>query len=144
MDINSYIIEIVGTQQIDDEPQDVIEITTTGEYKASPTGSVFIRYKEYDEDNTNSFHNTTVKATENMVTISRGKDNQLLLELDKHHQSCYYTPAGPMIISIFTRKIEISQNEDECSIYAEYTLNFDAHNISENTFSIKVRKNNKY
>lgn len=143
MDINSYIIEIVGTQQIDDEPQDVIEITTTGEYKASPTGSVFVRYKEYDEDNTNSYHNTTVKATENMVTITRGKDNQLLLELDKLHQSCYYTPAGPMIISIFTRKIEISQNEDECSIYAEYTLNFDAHNISENTFSIKVRKNNK-
>ncbi len=145
MEKNNYLIEIVGTQQIDDAPQEVIEVTTTGEYKISPIGSIFIRYKEYDEDKSTFVYNTTVKATPNMVTITRGegKDNHLLLELDKLHQCCYYIPAGPMIIGVYTSKIDIAAKEDECSICAEYTLNFDSHNISNNTFNIKVRKNTK-
>lgn len=145
MDKNDYLIDIVGTQQIDDDPQQVIEVTTIGEYKLSPTGSIFIRYKEYDEDNVTFMYDTMVKATKDMVTITKGtsKDTQLILELDKLHQCCYLTPAGPMIIGVYTSNIEIKQEKDVCIVKAEYTLNFDSHNVSNNTFTIKIRKNNR-
>ena len=71
MNNGQYIIDITGTQCIENDEKDVIEVTTTGNYTIAPTGNKFIRYKEYDNDNPGVSQNTTIKISDNQITITR-------------------------------------------------------------------------
>lgn len=139
---NDYIIDIVGTQKIDGD-EDIIEVTTTGGYTTAPTGNRFIRYKEYDNENPSITQNTTIKISGKQVIISRnnGNESQLMLELNKRHQCHYFTPAGPLLIGVYTKKMEIGLHEDGGELSVEYTLDFNSNIVSENKFDIKIRKN---
>lgn len=142
MNNSEYIIDIVGTQKIDDE-KDVIKVTTTGNYTVAPTGNKFIRYKEYDNENPAMSQNTTIKICDNQIFITRngGYESQLILELNKRHQCHYATPMGSLFIGVYTNKMDINLNEKGGRLSVEYTLDLDTSNVSENTFDIKIRKN---
>lgn len=139
---NDYIIDIVGTQKIDDD-EDVIEVTTTGGYTIAPTGNKFIRYKEYDDENPSITQNTIIKVSDEQVVISRngGDESQLMLELNKRHQCHYLTPAGPLLIGVYTKKMEIALDDKGGQLSVEYTLDFNSNIVSENKFDIKIKKN---
>lgn len=139
---NNYIIDIVGTQMFDGD-EDVIKVTTTGGYTVAPTGNKFIRYKEYDTDNLSVVQNTMIKISDKQVLISRngGNESQLMLELNKRHLCHYLTPAGPLMIGVYTKKMEISLDDKGGQLSVEYTLDFNSNVVSENKFDIKIRKN---
>lgn len=144
MEINEYLIEIFGTQQIDDDEKDTAEITTIGKYTVAPTGNKFIKYKEYDNDNPRIYQSTTIKISDNLITITRDGQygSQLMLECGKHHQCYYSTPAGTMLIGVYTHKMDIDLDENGGKMEVAYTLDFDSQALSENTFKITVNKNN--
>ena len=91
METNEYLIEILGTQQIDDGEKDTAEVTTIGKYTVAPTGNKFIKYKEYDSDNPRISQSTTIKISDDVIIITRDGQygSQLMLECGKHHQ-CHY------------------------------------------------------
>ena len=142
MDTNNYIIKIIGTQQLDDD-KDTVEVTTVGKYTIAPTGNKFIKYTEYDKDEPRIMQNTTIKVSDNQITITRDGHygSQLLLECGKRHQCHYATPAGEMIIGVFTHKMDIDLNEKGGKLSVAYTLDFDSSVVSENTFEITISKN---
>lgn len=143
MNKGHYIIDITGTQRLENDEEEVIDVTTTGNYTIAPTGNTFIRYKEYDNDNPGVSQNTTIKISDNQITITRngGYESQLILELNKRHQCHYATPAGSLMIGVFTHLMDIKLNKNGGNICVAYTLDFDSNTVSENTFKIKVRKN---
>lgn len=143
MSKNKYIIDIIGTQCIEDEIQDSVTVTTTGDYRVASTGNKFIRYKEYDEENPSVFKNTIIKISDRQLTITRSGEyaSQLILECNKRHQCHYHTPVGSLIIGVFTKVMDISLNEQGGSIDVAYTLDFDSETVSENTFKINIREN---
>lgn len=142
MDTNNYIIEIIGTQQLDDD-KDTIEVTTVGKYTIAPTGNKFIKYTEYDKDEPRIMQNTTIKVSDNQITITRDGHygSQLLLECGVRHQCHYATPAGEMIIGVFTHKMDVALNENGGRLSVAYTLDLDSSVVSENTFEITINKN---
>ncbi len=142
MDTNNYIIKIIGTQQLDDD-KDTVEVTTVGKYTIAPTGNKFIKYTEYDKDEPRISQNTTIKVSDNQITITRDGHygSQLLLECGRRHQCHYATPAGDMIIGVFTHKMDVALNEKGGKLSVAYTLDFDSSVVSENTFEITISKN---
>lgn len=143
MKTNEYLIKILGTQQFDEEDEDTAEVTTVGRYTVAPTGNKFIKYREYDNDNPNIFHNTTIKISDNLITITRDGHygSQLMLERGKRHQCHYATPAGTMLIGVYTNKMDINLDENGGRMDVAYTLDFDSQAISKNTFKIIISKN---
>lgn len=144
MKTNEYLIEILGTQQLDEEDKDIVEVTTIGKYTVAPTGNRFIKYTEYDRDDPRISQSTTIKISNNQqITITRDGHyaSQLLLEVGKRHQCHYSTPAGAMIIGVYTHKMDIGLDENGGKMSVAYTLDFDSCVVSENTFKITVSKN---
>lgn len=143
MKTNEYLIKILGTQQFDEEDEDTAEVTTVGRYTVAPTGNKFIKYREYDNDNPNIFYNTTIKISNNLITITRDGNygSQLMLESGKRHQCHYATPAGTMLIGVYTNKMDINLDENGGRMDVVYTLDFDSQAISKNTFKIIISKN---
>lgn len=142
METNEYLIEILGTQQIDDGEKDTAEVTTIGKYTVAPTGNKFIKYKEYDSDNPRISQSTTIKISDDVIIITRDGQygSQLMLECGKHHQCHYSTPAGSMLIDVYTHKMDINLDENGGTMDVAYTLDFDSQVLSENTFKITVNK----
>lgn len=143
MEKNEYLIEILGTQQLGEDDKDTVDVTTVGKYTVAPTGNKFIKYKEYDNDNPRIFQSTTIKISDNQITITRDGEyaSQLLLESDKRHLCHYSTPAGEMLIGVYTHKMDIDLDENGGKMEVAYTLDFDSMVVSENTFKITISKN---
>lgn len=143
MKTNEFLIEILGTQQLDEEDKDTVEVTTVGKYTVAPTGNKFIKYTEYDHDDPRISQSTTIKISDNLITITRDGHygSQLLLESGKRHQCYYSTPAGSMLIGVYTHKMDVSLDEHGGKMDVAYTLDFDSQVVSENTFKITVSKN---
>ena len=73
MSKDKYIIDIIGTQCIEDEIQDSVTVTTTGDYRVASTGNKFIRYKEYDEENPSVFTLSRSASTSEAVLRRYGE-----------------------------------------------------------------------
>ncbi|MEE0265589.1 MAG: DUF1934 domain-containing protein [Acutalibacteraceae bacterium] len=139
---NEYLIEILGTQEIEGEDSDKVDVTTVGQYTVAPTGNKFIRYAEYDSENLSVVQNTTIKIADNIITITRDGNygSQLMLEIGKRHQCHYSTPMGELMIGVYTHKMDIALDENGGEMSVAYTLDFDTAVVSENTFKITVSK----
>lgn len=139
---DKYIINIIGTQELDGQ-KDTVEVTTTGEY-GSKDGKKYIRYKEYDEESPKSFTNNVVKIEgSDKVTVLRYGENSTRLVLQKgvRHQCHYRTPIGDIMIGVFADKIDDALNENGGKLKVSYDLDFNSDFMSKNSFEIDVRVN---
>ena len=99
----------------------------------------YIGYKEYDEDAPQSFYDNLIKVQDNTVTITRKGPmrSQLMLEKGRRHQCLYQTPAGDLMIGVFTKTIEqLPSPKTAETLEVSYTLDFNNDLVSENKFKI--------
>ena len=83
----NYLISIVGEQMLDGET-DKIEVLTAGNFMKKKD-HYYIGYKEYDEDNPETFFNNLIKVEDDTVTINRKGPmrSQLMLQRGRPRRS---------------------------------------------------------
>ena len=139
-----YMISILGEQILDDE-SDRIEVLTEGNFLMKKD-HCYIGYKEYDEDAPQSFYDNLIKVQDNTVTITRKGPmrSQLMLEKCRRHQCLYQTPAGDLMIGVFTKTMNNSLTKNGGTLEVSYTLDFNNDLVSENKFKITVEEKEKF
>ncbi len=136
----NYLISIVGEQMLDGET-DKIEVLTAGNFMKKKD-RYYIGYKEYDEDNPETFFNNLIKVEDDTVTINRKGPmrSQLMLQRGRRHQCIYQTVAGDLSIGVFTKTLENRLTEKGGVLEVSYTLDFNTDLVSENRFVIKIEE----
>lgn len=137
----NYLISIVGKQCLDGE-EDVIEVTTIGKY-AERDGKKLIMYTEYDNDDIYNKRSSVIKVdTDHTVTISRSSPypSRLILQKGKRHQCHYSTPAGSLLIGVFTDKVNSTLTANGGRLEVSYTLDFNGDLASKNEFIIEIKE----
>ena len=136
----NYLISIVGEQMLDGET-DKIEVLTAGNFMKKKD-HYYIGYKEYDEDNPETFFNNLIKVEDDTVTINRKGPmrSQLMLQRGRRHQCIYQTVAGDLSIGVFTKTLENRLTEKGGLLEVSYTLDFNTDLVSENRFVIKIEE----
>ena len=137
---DKYLINVLGTQNVDGE-SDSIEVITTGDYKLDGD-TVIITYPEYSEENPNQRTDTTVTLRGGRLTIERRGEmsSRLMLEKGQRHRCVYDTPMGSMMIGIFTDSITTKLNDRGGEIRASYQLDFNNSAVSYNEFNITIKE----
>ncbi len=137
-----FLIEICGVQVVDGE-RDEVNVLTEGKY-FEHHGERCVSYTEYDCDNPRIFHNSMVRLMpdQNTVTVFRAGENnsRLTLEKERRHHCHYHTPLGELMMGVYTKAISSSLNDDGGELYVSYTLDFNAGYMSNNEFTIKVKR----
>lgn len=139
--LQDYIIDITGTQNVDGN-SDTIEVTTLGHYEEKDSGK-YIVYKEFDSQNPEDKKTAVIKVeNESKITIIRtgSLGSRLTLELNRRHQCHYNTIAGPLMIGVFAKKMDLHLNNKGGSLDVEYTIDFNSDLVSENNFKISFKK----
>ena len=123
-----YMISILGEQILDDE-SDKIEVLTEGN---------FLMKKDHCY--------IGIKVQDNTVTITRKGPmrSQLMLEKGRRHQCLYQTPAGDLMIGVFTKTMNNSLTKNGGTLEVSYTLDFNNDLVSENKFKITVEEKEKF
>ena len=87
---------------------------------------------------------TTVKIEEDHVSIIRlGTTNShLVFKKGRREYNSYETPYGQLLLSIFTKDVEIKYNQDKepVSIHLDYQLDIDGGYGTKNTLEIQVKQ----
>ena len=140
MDKEKYLISILGEQTLDGET-DKIEVLTAGNFRKKKD-HFYIGYKEYDDDNPETFYNNLIKVEGDRVTINRKGPmrSQLLLEKGRRHQCIYQTVAGYLNIGVFTKTLNNQLGAKGGRLEVSYTLDFNADLVSENRFVIDIQE----
>ncbi len=138
-----YMISIVGEQILDGE-SDKIEVLTGGNY-IMKNGHSYIGYKEYDETSPNDYYDNLIKVENDTVTITRKGPmrSQLMLQKGRRHQCYYQTPAGELMIGVYTKTMNSTLGENGGRLEVSYTLDFNTDLVSENSFIITVEQKSK-
>lgn len=139
-DKERYLISILGEQTLDGET-DKIEVLTAGNFMKKKD-HFYIGYKEYDEDNPETYYNNLIKVENDTVTINRKGPmrSQLMLQKGRRHQCIYQTIAGDLSIGVFTKTLNNNLGERGGTLEVSYTLDFNTDLVSENRFYIKVEE----
>ena len=143
MSKEDFIISIVGEQKYEDERDNsTINLDTLGTYFRRGK-SWYISYREYDEDNPNVSHVSSVRVEDlenNRVTMTKAGGTKLILEKDKRHSCAYNTLYGALILGVYTSDIESTLDENGGELKIRYTLDINSSLTSENSIQIKVKK----
>ena len=139
-DRERYLISILGEQKLDGET-DKVEVLTAGNF-IKKKDHFYIGYKEYDEDNPDTFYNNLIKVEGDTVTINRKGPmrSQLMLQKGRRHHCIYQTIAGDLNIGVFTKTLNNNLTEKGGSLEVSYTLDFNTDLVSENRFLITVEE----
>lgn len=135
-------LSIKGQQFIDDEKPEIIELLTEGELY-NKNKSNYLLYKESELSGMEGT-TTTVKIEEDHVSIIRlGTTNShLVFKKGRREYNSYETPYGQLLLSIFTKDVEIKYNQDKepVSIHLDYQLDIDGGYGTKNTLEIQVKQ----
>lgn len=134
----NYMISVIGTQIVDGE-KETINLKTLGDYRIQKD-SIYIRYKEYDNDNPDICYSNTVKVSGDTVTVIRGgaANSRLVLEKGRRHQCHYSTFFGNIMVGVYADTVQSNLDEHGGTLRASYSLDFNAGLVSKNEIYIKV------
>ncbi|MEZ0536988.1 DUF1934 domain-containing protein [Caldicellulosiruptoraceae bacterium PP1] len=135
------LIKVTGTQEYPlMDYQNKIEFFTEGKYyKKGKT--YYITYKESELTGLNGT-TTTFKIQNDFVTLIRFGDisSTLVFEPGKRHVSMYSTDEGVITVGVYTKKMQVDLNDNGGIVFVEYSIDFDASQMSNNDFYLEIKK----
>ncbi|MCI9468795.1 MAG: DUF1934 domain-containing protein [Oscillospiraceae bacterium] len=134
------IITVSGTQCLEDQEQEDIELMTEGAYEyAGDTGS--FRYEESEitgmEGTTTEFQFSPAE-----VVISRKGTfaSRMVFVEGRKNVFLYETPYGSATLGVDTHKITNKLGEHGGELNIDYTLQLDRMMVSRNRFLVKIKE----
>src|SRR5690554_6244844 len=135
-------LSIKGQQSIQSEKPEMVELITEGELYHK-NRSNYLLYRESEVSGMEGT-TTTVKVDEDQVSIIRlGTTNtHLIFKKGERKYNRYETPYGELVLSIFTKDLNIEYNEEKepVSIYLDYKLGIEGGQQSQNSLEIQVKQ----
>ena len=134
------LIHISGTQRLEGEPPDTVELTTAGTLDATPDGWKLC-YEETEATGL-SGTTTTVHIAPKRVVLERTGANASILVLEKHrrHHSNYSTPYGMMDLGTYATALHYDLSAKGGTLDFAYNLGFNGGINSSHTVHIKVEE----
>lgn len=131
------LVSVSGMQSdVDETP---IELVTAGTYYLK-NGKHYVLYEEQTEDNGPVTKNV-VKFYEDYFEMTKkgGINSFLLFKNNQKTSMVYNTPYGPLQMDVLTKKIIITETEDEIKVTVEYSLDINYQFVSECRVDFKVQ-----
>ena len=137
----SVIISIRGTQTLDDNPPETVELITEGQLIDCGEEGYTLTYQESELTGLEGTL-TTFQIERDRVTLLRvGEVNsQMVFEEGRRHLSMYDTPYGALSVGINTRKMRAELDARGGSIEIDYAIEIDHALAGQNLFRIHVRE----
>ena len=137
----SVIISIRGTQTLDDNPPETVELITEGRLIDCGEEGYTLTYQESELTGLEGTL-TTFQIERDRVTLLRvGEVNsQMVFEEGRRHLSMYDTPYGALSVGINTRKMRAELDARGGSIEIDYAIEIDHALAGQNLFRIHVRE----
>ena len=137
----SVIISIRGTQTLDDNPPETVELITEGRLIDCGEEGYTLTYQESELTGLEGTL-TTFQVEPDCITLLRlGEFNsQMVFQPGRRHFSMYDTPYGALSIGINTRKMRAALDDHGGQIEIDYAIEIDHAVAGENAFHIDVRE----
>lgn len=137
----SVIISIKGTQSLDGEGPDIIELITEGQLIDCGEAGYTLAYQESELTGLEGTL-TTFQVEPDCITLLRmGEYNsQMVFQPGRRHFSMYDTPHGALAIGVNTHKMHARLDATGGEIDIVYAIEIDHIVAGENTFHINVRE----
>ena len=134
------IITVSGTQCLEDQEQEDIELRTEGAYEyAGDTGSF-----RYDESEITGREGTTTEFqfSPAEVVISRKGTfaSRMVFVEGRKNVFLYETPYGSATLGVDTHKLTNKLGEHGGELNIDYTLQLDRMMVSRNRFLVKIKE----
>ena len=132
------IIELVDRHEIDGENEGakIVSVATI----EGDDNDYTIRYSETGElEGCEVALNVKDKNTVTMTRTGRFLTTQMIMEQGKRHNCFYNTPAGELMIGVYTKSVYSSVENGEGILMFSYTLDFNSDLVSENELKITVK-----
>lgn len=134
------IITVKGTQALDEQGSEDIELITEGEYTYR-NGTGHFSYEESEitgmEGTTTEFHFSPAEVT---ITRKGSISSKMIFVEGKQNVFLYETPFGSATLGIDTRKITNTLTEHGGELDIDYALHFDRMMVSQNRFLVKIKE----
>ena len=137
----SVIISIRGTQTLDDNPPETVELITEGRLIDCGEEGYTLTYQESELTGLEGTL-TTFQVEPDRVTLLRvGEFNsQMVFQEGRRHLAMYNTPYGSMTIGVNTRHLHADLTERGGDIEIDYAIEIDHTVAGRNVFQINVRE----
>ncbi len=134
-------IHIKGTQQIEGEAPDIIEMTTSGTLKSTDAGGWELQYEENDQSGMPGT-TTVLHINGDRVVLERTGSTAgvLVLEKRRRHHNHYATPYGVMDLGTYANQLTYSLSEEGGELFFAYTLGFSGGINAAHTIHITVQE----
>jgi uncharacterized beta-barrel protein YwiB (DUF1934 family) len=133
------VLVTVRGRQIGLDTEDDIEVINVGTY-AEKNGKLYIRYDERDETNSEVIKNQ-IKIDGSRVEIMKkgSMGAQMFFEENERVNSCYETPFGSLMMTIYTNSVDCKRNENLIELNIRYTIEMNGEHLSDANVNIKVQ-----
>lgn len=134
------LIHISGTQILEEQEPDTIELTTCGTFLPTEGGYALSYTEGQGEDSTE----VTLHIAGNRVTLERtgSRSSILILEKQRRHHSQYSTPYGVLDMGTYATALDWELTELGGTLDFAYTLGFNGSVNSSHTVHITVQEEN--
>ncbi|MCM1467463.1 MAG: DUF1934 domain-containing protein [Alistipes sp.] len=134
---NDVIVTVRGIQ-IGLETQDDIEVISPGKYYER-NNKRYIRYEEQQEDMSGTVINIIKIGPEGVEIVKKGLVGAQMVFREKEKiNTCYETPYGIMMITIYTDHVQYTVNEDRIEVNLAYNIEMNGEALSDAKVYIKV------
>lgn len=132
------LIHITGTQVLDDQEPDTVDLTTWGTFNPTDEGYSL----SYSEQDGSGGTDVTLHITKKRVTLERSgnRSSILILEKQRRHHSQYATPYGMLDMGTYATMLDWDLNETGGTLDFAYTLGFNGSINSSHTVHITVQE----
>jgi len=136
----NIMIKLQGSQSVDSQSSDSIELTTAGVIEHSKEGCKII-YEESELTGMQGTITTIIVEKEGKITLNRtGTTNScLVFEEGQKHVSYYDVGEGAFSISVYTEYLEADINECSGEIEIDYVLEVDNRVMGSNTIKLEFK-----
>lgn len=132
------IIELVDRHEVDGESEGT-KIVSVATFEGDENDYT-IKYCETGElDGCEVSLNVKDKNAVIMTRSGRSFATQLIMEQGKRHNCFYSTPAGELMLGVYTKNVHSTVCEGEGVLKFSYTLDFNSDLVSENELTITVK-----
>jgi uncharacterized beta-barrel protein YwiB (DUF1934 family) len=136
----NVIISLKGTQSMDNQDANVLELVTEGRYYKKG-GTYYITYKESEVTGMDGT-TTTLKVSDGIVTLMRfgSVNSQFIFQKGQKHVSYYDTTYGAFTIGVFTNDLNINVGDEGGEIKVDYEIEIDNNKSGDNDFHMLIRE----
>lgn len=133
------IISICGLQNGPETDGEPIEMITTGEYYYK-NNKHYLLYEEVMEGETATTKNRIKFAPGYMELTKNGVVSvHMLFEESQKNITHYHTPYGALVMGIDTKKVELTEEENEINISVDYALEINQEHVADCDIKICVK-----